>query len=376
MGLIPKRGYFLLATGIVIGFLVNMVLMGLYGFGGVSRQITGVPDKIEIVFLFSSEKSSWLEEVTPLFEKWFKEKYGIEVKVKLIAAGTHETINMMMQGSVRPTIWSPASSIWVPYFNMLWKKKYGKDIATEWVPLVVSPIVIAGWKSFAEKYNVTCFIDLYRLSKEGVEFKWGHPDPLLSNGGTMTVLLEFAEAAGKLPSELTVEDLLNETVLEIVKTIESHAVFYGKSTGFFGTWAADNGPNAITFFGVYENIVIDNALRAEKKWGDRLVAIYPKYGTLLSDHPFVILDAEWVNYWQKFAASQYLIFLLQPEIQKLAMKHGFRPANMLVPLDPRIFCKENGVLYKIPVKVLEPPRGEVMEALFKVWEKVKNPGAG
>ncbi|RLE77979.1 MAG: hypothetical protein DRJ52_10905 [Thermoprotei archaeon] len=164
--------------------------------------------------------------------------------------------------------------------------------------------------------------------------------------------------------------------MEIVRTIESHAVFYGKSTGFFGTWAADNGPDAITFFGVYENIVIDNAIRAERKWGDRLVAIYPEYGTLLSDHPFIILDADWVDYWQKFAASQYLLFLLQPEIQKRAMKHGFRPANPLVPLDSTIFCEENGVSYEIPVKVMEPPPGEVLEALFKVWEKVKNPGAG
>ncbi|HDI75333.1 MAG TPA: ABC transporter substrate-binding protein [Thermoprotei archaeon] len=376
MRLIPKRGYFLLATGLVLGFLLNVILTGIYGFRGGSRQVVGLPERVEIVFLYSSEKSSWLEEVTPLFEKWFKEKYGFEVRVKLIAAGTHETINMIMQGSVRPTIWSPASSIWVPYFNYRWKKKYGKDIAKEWVPLVISPIVIAGWKSLAEKYHVTCFRDLYELSEQGVDYKWGHPDPLLSNGGTMTVLLEFAEAAGKPLSELTVEDLLNETVLEIVRTIESHAVFYGKSTGFFGTWAADNGPDAITFFGVYENIVIDNAIRAERKWGDRLVAIYPEYGTLLSDHPFIILDADWVDYWQKFAASQYLLFLLQPEIQKRAMKHGFRPANPLVPLDSTIFCEENGVSYEIPVKVMEPPPGEVLEALFKVWEKVKNPGAG
>jgi hypothetical protein len=104
--------------------------------------------------------------------------------------------------------------------------------------------------------NATGFMDLYRLVQDGVDFKYGHPDPLLSNGGTMTVVLEFAEAAGKKPEDLTVEDLKNETVIEIVKTLESKSIYYPKSTGFFGAWAADNGPEAIQFFGIYENVVI------------------------------------------------------------------------------------------------------------------------
>jgi len=87
----------------------------------------------------------------------------------------------------------------------------------------------------------------------------------------------------------------------------------------------------------------------------------------------VILDAEWVGDLQKFVASQYLYFLLQPEIQALAQKHGFRPANPTVPLDPEIFCEENGVRFELKTRVFKPPSGEVLEALFKIWEKVKNP---
>ena len=376
MRLIPRQGYLMFLTGFFIGIVVAALISSTYFSRGTTAETTGLPSKVEIVFLYSSEKQSWLEEVTPMFQKWFKEKFGIEVHVVLVPAGTHETVNLMLQGSIKPTIWSPASSIWIPYFNRLWNKTNGEEIALEWYPLVISPIVIAGWSSLVKQYNISSFKDLYQLAKQGVDFKWGHPDPLLSNGGTMVVLLEFAEAAGKPVEELTVEDLLNPQVQEIVKTIESRAVYYGKSTGFFGRWAVDNGPAAISFFGVYENIVIDNAYKAYKKWNDKLVAIYPSHGTLLSDHPFVILHAKWVTKAQKLVASYYLYFLLQPEIQLIAQKHGFRPVNPAVPVDPEIFNERNGVTYSLKVRVFKPPSGEVLEALFKVWEKVKNPGVG
>jgi len=124
----------------------------------------------------------------------------------------------------------------------------------------------------------------------------------------------------------------------------------------------------------YENIVIDNALKAEKKWSDSLVAVYPQKGTLLSDHPYVLIDAEWVSVWQRFAASQYLLYLLKPEIQELAQENGLRPVNPSVPLDENLFSSENGVQYKIPVQILKPPSGEVLEAIFVAWVKARNPG--
>jgi len=346
-------------------------------YSGTGRQtITGgMPDKIEFEFLYTSEKQGWIEEITPGFEEWFYEKFGVEVKVRLIVGGTHETVNLILHGSVKPTAWSPASSIWIPYLNTKWRALgYGQDMAVEWTPLVISPVVIGAWKSMAEGYNVGSFRDLYRLALYGVQYKYGHTDPLLSNSGTMVVVLEFAEAAGKKPEELSVNDFKNETVLNFVKTIESRAVAYGKSTGFFGKWAVENGPSAISFFCVYENVILENSLKARKMWGDPIVAIYPGRGTLLSDHPFIILDADWVTPWQRFAAAQYLVYLLSPHIQEAAQKHGFRPANPSVPLDESIFNVENGVQRELQVPILKSLSGEALDALFEAWTKVRNPG--
>jgi Ca-activated chloride channel family protein len=374
--LFVRRGYLILLAGILIGFLVFSVVSTLYSRVGFRYGEDGVPTEITFDFLYTSEKQKWIEEVTPKFTEWFEARFGIAVDVRLIVTGTHDSLNRILDGSERPTVWSPASSIWIPYMNTKWRSVTGNDydIALDWVPLVLSPVVLASWGSISEQYNVSGFMDLYHLINDGVDFRFGHPDPLLSNGGTMTVVLEFAEAASKRPEDLVVEDLTNETVIEIVKTIESKSIYYGKSTGFFGAWAADNGPSAIQFFGIYENVVLDNSYRALQIWDDPLVALYPERGTLMADHPFVILNGTWVNSWQRFAAGQYQFFLLQLENQELAEEHGFRPAISSVPLNEELFNPLNGVQYEIDVPILKPLKGEVMEAIFTAWVKVRNTG--
>lgn len=364
--LFPKRGYILLLIGILIGFLLFTAISILFARGGVEV----------IEFLYTSEKQGWIEEVTPLFEQWYFEKNGTRIHIKLTVTGTHDSVIQILWGNVKPVIWSPAASIWIPYMNLMWRKLgYTEEIAQEGSPsLVQSPVVIAGWGSFVEKYNIKSFRDLYELA-ETLDFKFGHPDPRDSNGGTMAVVLEFAEAARKNPEELTINDFKDDSVLEFVSTIESKAVYYGKSTGFFGRWAAENGPSAISFFSVYENVVLDNSLKAERKWGEPFVAVYPKDGTLLSDHPFVILDAPWIEPWQRGVAEQYLSFLLREENQLKAQQYGFRPANATVPLNTTIFSEENGVREDMGnVPVLNPLPGDALEALFTVWIKVKNQG--
>ncbi len=372
--MLPKRGYLLLITGFFIGLLV---------FAGLSRiyqrsQATFVgekPESIELVFLYTSEKDSWIKAVKPLYEKWFYKRHGIKVNLVLYVTGTHESVDLILQGSVKPHVWSPASSIWIPFFEKKWKEMHcGETIVSEWYPLVLSPVVLVGWEDLVEKYNIKGYRDLYLLDRQGIDFKYGHPDPMLSNGGVIALLMEFCAALNKTPDRLTPNDLTSKEAIEFVKTIESHAVYYGKSTGFFGSWAADNGPEAISFFTVYENVVIENYPKAKAKWGQGIVAVYPKMGVVYSDHPLVILNASWVGVWERLAAIELLNFLLKPEIQEMAVEHGFRPVNPLVSLDGEVFGPEHGVLYKVPVLALKPPSGEVMETLFEVWVLVRNPG--
>ena len=194
--LFPKQGYILFLIGILVGFMVFLAVSAMtsQGVGGGAGQ-EGLPSSISFTFLYTSEKDGWIKDVTPAFEQWFFERFGITVHVELIVTGSHDSVNLILHESSQPTAWSPASSIWIPYLNQKWSE-LGKEqeIATDSTPLVLSPVVIAGWTSFFENNNVTNFKDLYRLANEGTDFKYGHPDPLLSNGGVMAEVLEFAEA--------------------------------------------------------------------------------------------------------------------------------------------------------------------------------------
>ena len=266
--LFPRQGYVMLLAGILIGFLLFSAISLLFPKGGPSGTGDGgLPSSIQLDFLNTSEKQSWIEEVTPEFEQWFFDQSNITIEVRHIPTGSHDSVNTILWESEQPTAWSPASSIWIPYLNQKWRGLgHSEDIAKDSAPLVLSPIVIAGWNSFFQEYNITGFTDLNQLTDDGITYKFGHPDPLLSNGGVTAVALEFSEALGKQPDQVEVGDFLNATALDFVRTIESNAVYYGKSTGFFGKWAAENGPAAIDCFTVYESIVIDNSLKAQNKW--------------------------------------------------------------------------------------------------------------
>ncbi len=371
--LFPRSGYILLLVGSLLGF-ISFSFISVFYSGFQQRPFTGTPEKIEIEFLYTSEKQGWIEDVTPLFKEWFRRKFNIDVSVKLTVMGTHQTVNEILHGAT-PVAWSPASSIWIPYLNSKWINQGHKEpLIDKWTPLVITPTVIVCWESFYKENNVTGFRKLFNLAKRGVKFKYGHPDPLLSNGGTTATVMEFAAALNTTPDKLTLENLTAPKVLDFVKSIESKAVYYGSSTGFFGKWAAESGPSAIDCFAVYENIVLENSLKAFKMHGNRLIAVYPEEGVILNDHPYVILNGEWIDVWERFAASEYLLFLLSYESQVKAQKHGFRPVNPSVPLNTTIFSEENGVKSEFNVPVLSPPKGEVLDAVFTVWAKVRNPG--
>ena len=350
--------------GLAIGFMVGYE---------VGKRISPGMGSIEIIMVYGSEKREWIEAVVPEFEEWYEEKFGRPVRVICIPMGSGKSMSQILLGQIKPVVWSPASSVWIPLMNYLWEqdhpdlvKKYG-PIVKEWSPLVSSPIVIITWEHLQESWNLTGFRDLYEVVREGADVKFAHTDPFLSNSGLMAVLLELVSATGKEPPELRVDDMTNETVKEFIRTIESRAVDYMSSTGFLVESMASEGPEKKNVVVAYENLVIYYN-RMGVKWG-RLVAVYPEEGTLLSDHPFCILNAPWVTEEQAEVAKLLLRFLLRADIQARAMKFGFRPVNETVELDPSVFNSENGVSLELPCRVLDPSGmdGEVVLLLPDPW---------
>ncbi|MHA1607449.1 MAG: extracellular solute-binding protein [Candidatus Freyarchaeota archaeon] len=382
VGMARRRRYGL--GVLLLVFIIGVLVGALAIYASVQYRLIsvgGTVSSVELTFVYSSEKQGWIEEAESGFEKWFESTFFIDVKCNFIPMGSKESVMQIVNEELHPVAWSPASSIWVPLLNEKWKSSHGSFLVGEGdvKPLVISPVVLATWNnSFYQQHPFKGIRDLREIALTDPDggagdLKYGHTNPHLSNSGACIVLLEFAVAAGKDPDKLTLFDVANPQVQAWVKPLEDEAVQYGKSTGFFGDWAVEGGPKAISVFAVYENVVIEKSKEAKQVWGDSLIAVYPEEGVILSDHPFCILNAPWVTPLQRFAAEKLYEYLMRPEVQNEAQKYGFRPANPSVPLDTNIFNPENGVNATLP-RVLPPPPGYVLEAVVSAWDAVRNQG--
>jgi len=335
---------------------------------------------IVLTMVYGSEKRGWIERVAPLFQEWWEERHPEKpIQIRFTALGSRESMNQIILGEIKPVIWSPASSVWVPLANYIWGEEYGgeKPLVDSWRQMVGSPVVIATWESFAVQHNITSWNSVHQLAEaSNSELKFAHTDPQLSNSGFMSLLMEVSAAAARSTQNLTYEDLLREDVRSWLKDVESRAVMYGESTGFLADQATNSGPKGLNVFIVYENLVIEKNKQGEPmaRWGQKLVAVYPEEGVLVSDHPFCILNAPWVSEEQRVAAEEFYSFLMTPEIQMISMEHGFRPVNPEVELDPQIFNSDNGVSEVLSCPILEPPTdGRVLQSITDLW-LISRPG--
>lgn len=357
----------MLLLGLAIGFLLGYEVGKMLGPRGAVLELT---------IVFGSEKQGWIEAVIPRFER-----ENPNVTVNGVPMGSRESINQILHGQITPTIWSPASTIWIPLANWLWTDMHPDDVAkygplvSEWHPLVHSPIVIVSWQEFADQFNIAGFQSLYSMaaSENKTQLRFAHTNPQLSNSGMMAMVLETAVAANKTPSELTLEDLKRSDVKEWLTTLESTAVDYDPSTGWLIKKMVSRGPTEINVVIAYENLVIEQNGGGEPsaRWNQNLTAVYPDGGTLSSDHPFCILNASWVTEEQRKAALDFLQFLLSPEIQVEAIEYGFRPENEAAVSDPLYREKFNpdfGVKQNVTVPILRSDiDGEVLRRMTDLW---------
>jgi len=369
----------------IVQLLSLLLLVAMIVALDVVRQGRFQSEKNEIVvrFLYTSEKKGWIDAVAPEFPEWFENRNpGMKVRLVFEVQGTRSSMISILSGESKPVLWSPASSVFVPLFEWAWENKFHNIIfnESEVYSLVASPIIFGTWKSFIEKHNFTSWADLYRLADE--EMRFAHTSAQESNSGFMSVLLEASIAANKTPSEITLEDLQDPKVQEWMKHVESSAVFYGTSTGFLAKQAVQMGPAGLNVIVVYENLIIETAKtgEAEAKWNDTLLAVYPKEGTLWSDHPVVLFsNASWVSEKEVYAAKEFVNFLLSRKIQLQAIPFGFRPGNETLKNDPEVlnelkevFKPELGVQLNLTIPKFTPPTdGEVLDRLPDLWLKTR-----
>ncbi len=296
----------------------------------------------------------------------------------------------------RPVIWSPAASSWGTILNQRLSEAGDEPMApADPTPFMLTPLVIAmpepmaealgypdqpiGWRQILDlATSETGWAD-YGHPEWG-QFKLGKTNPNYSTSGLSALIAQTYAATGTT-SGLSGEDLANPAVVQFGTDIESSVVHYGDITmTFLNNWfRADRRGTALTYasaVAVEEKSLIDYnkgnpdgvLSQGEEPRPPRtpLVAIYPTEGTLYSDNPFFILDAQWVTPQQRQAAEKFQEFVQRPENQERVLEYGFRPGNPEVAVADPIVA-DNGVDPDQPSTLLEVPTGQVMVDLLDTW---------
>ena len=369
--------------------------------GGESGSGDDRSECIQVDAAVSSEKIDLLGDLADDFNDSGATVDGtcIDVEVQKVASGV--AAQRLADGwdtatdGPRPVIWSPASSAWGQILNQRLSTAGKPAMATDPVSFMNTPLVIAMPRPMAEALGwpdqPIGWSDILALSRsangwadeghpEWGRFRLGKTNPNYSTSGLHALIAQTYAATGKTAG-LSSEDLQNPTVQQYGRDIESSVVHYGDITmTFLNNWfRADRRGTALNYasaVAVEEKSLIDyNAGNpdGELDQGEKprkprtpLVAIYPTEGTLYSDNPLFILDADWVSGPQRAAAQQFQKFVMEPKNQEKVLKFGFRPGNPAVAVGAPITA-DNGVDPNQPQTLLEVPSGAVMDELLGRW---------
>jgi len=386
-------------VAIVAGFVVAVIVIiviAIKGGGGDKQPVKPVVGSqgsagsttptaaAEITFEYSTEKKEWLEAAVVEFEK-----ANPTIKVKLVGKGSLESANNILDGTDKPVLWSPADSLIANLLAADWETKYSKKLfePSGDHALLLSPLVFVVWEDRAKVLvDANQQLSWKQIHKAvaspkgwpaiGGKAAWGfvklgHTDPNRSNSGVQALALMALEFFNT--QTITVEQLLDPKFQDFVKEIESGVQKFEASTGTFMTDMIRFGPSKYDIAVVYESLAVSQIDNAQGRWGS-LHIYYPPV-TVWSDHPVVVLDAEWVTPDQRAAADKLVAFLRSKPVQSTALRFGFRPADPSVPMktaegtNPFTKLAQYGLSTDVP-PAAKPPDGVVVRNLIMMWSRV------
>jgi Ca-activated chloride channel family protein len=358
---------------------------------------------IQVPILYSTEKGPWLNAALTAFnQSTSKTLNNKTIQIQLTGLGSVDSQSQILGGQIKPIAWSPASNLEMARLNYKWQQAHnGKAIIStsqqlEPQSLVNSPLVLLSWKQRAQQllshYQVNT-LDWPTLasafrSSSWVELggqqgwgkvKFGQTVPEKSNSGLLTITL-LAYKYFNEPRSLTPDQFASASKYwDYLNTFEQAVNSFGCSSGTYLNDLINAGPAQADIIATYENLALTSQKPAT---GQPLLIFYPD-PNILSDHPFAVLQGDWVTDEQSQAALRFRDFLLAQEQQMLALSYGFRPgsANSNISLLDSQVAGNPFVKYinlfpnhqPDPVQSLaKVPGGDVVDALITGWDKKYN----
>ncbi len=383
--------YALTTIGILAASLISPSVRAI-AYAPLRDLILPAPKPVTLSVLYSTEKTEWLEEAVKQFEAAHPRVGGRPIEIVLTRSGSREIYLDVLDGKAQPDLISPASMLQISLLEDLSLGKFGKSLVnttdkSACRPVLTSPLVVVAWKDRAEalwgeRPNGNMWLRMHDalVDPSGWEahghpewgyIKFGHTDPLKSNSGFQTLLLMTYNYYEKTQGLTSADILANRDYQQWLIEFEKSISKFGDSTGTYMDEIVAYGPSLYDFVAVYEATVIGQIENAVGRYGE-LRVYYPPV-TSLSDHPFCILQADWVTPEKTQAAQLFLDYLTGTEMQRLALlKYGFRPVDETLALDqtgsPFVQYAGNGIQVKLPPQA-EIPRGDVLQTLLDFWQR-------
>ncbi len=385
---------------------------GSSGNGGGGGQTGRPSNAVDVSIIYAPESAQYMPRIIAEFnrlsaegknpvtgEGWASGQAPVWIIDETNGAGassgtvTQGIVNALIapnnQNVARPTIFQPSVSHWLALAN----ERSGRDLfdMSAVQPTANAPVVMAIWESrlraIQDKvgYEDIGWEELLQvLNSEngwcdyGVPacrrtVYYGHTNPFVSSTGISTLIAEFyasARANGFTGRELDLAQVRDEDVQQGVRDIETLVRHYSERTTEFKEYIAQ-GPEYLDFVALEENdLLFINLGRTQYKPPEKLVALYPKEGTFWHEHPFGIVNADWVTQAQKDGARIFTDYVISVPSQQIIMSEGFRPVNPNVQL-AFPFTEENGVSLQGPKTILDVPSADVIIAIQESWALVK-----
>ncbi len=340
---------------------------------------------IEIVVSSSDGKKDWIEDVAKTFHESKATIGDKPIRVKVIHMKSGESLQKILDGKEKPTLWSPAGQAWIELINQTWKGRTNQAFIENAKPTVVSGLVIAMWEPMARALGwpdkPIGWDDITKVAgdpkgwaslnhPEWGAFRFGHGHPDFSTSAMLSVVSAIYAAAGKTAG-LTTDDLKNPKVIERLATLEKSIVHYGESSSWLTEKLCTKGPAYLSAVTLYESNVVKANDKYKDKMPFKLIAIYPKEGTFWENHPTGIVNADWVTPEQKQAAQKFLEFMTSKDQQVKAPKYGYRPTDKSIALRAPIDADLGSDPAQSSDKSLEYISDSVFRRANELWHEVK-----
>jgi Ca-activated chloride channel family protein len=377
--------------------LIIAVAVGLLIIGGIAwspwdkASPTSRTDCVSLELSSSTEKDELLGKMAEDYNKLGREFDGRCAKVTVHGLTSGKAMDALSTnwataktGVPEPQAWLPSTSLWMNRIEA--RNRSSVAVSTTNPSVTSSPLVVAMPTEMADvflaKHPDPGWDDILALATapggwaslgkpEWGEFRLGRDHPELSSSGLGASIATFhAGSVANKYAGITKDSVADTEVVRFVHGVESSVARYSKDAAeFIDTLIAEDKQNLPV--PSVSAIVMQEQLAYAYNNGDskrKFRAIHPKDGTLLFDHPYIVLASATTD--QRAAAADFFGYLGESGPQATFDGAGFR--DRARPESPTDRLRTS---LSIPdgqrLAAIQPPTPDLVDGIVKAWNATR-----